>query len=491
MGARNAPVFFGASIAITAVMWPPLHAKIESAPQKTMKQPIIHRSRFGCDCQRGSPAQCIHVTNLPGKMCIRPNQLSLGYIVFVIGEMTATTHIRGIFPRELIMFIAEKYIAIGLPMIACGYSCVIVAFNEIGNIKVAGDPVNVAANICWQTDGSITNYNTRTSMFQVTLPICSVIGGHMFGIATTQNGFFSWGNNAFGQLGLGDFNTVLIPEYSCVHGRVIAADCGSVHVMMIIDPYAQDDGGSLGSRPLGDGPRSVSADTSMRTAAHPEGTSAQPEPPCDNGVEIARARAEACSRGMLLYGWGSNWGFRLGLPGTGDMSDSDCTPKLVPISDVSAVSCQMGYSLILAAGCVYLCRDDSRGPRKLRYTDVVEIFACCYQFAIYVREPFTGAIVRIFDEIPGASKQKPNEEPPDVFTHRSCEYDTINNCRRGHHRRVACSWVNLLRKSEFPGVPILIESAHDCAIVLTSRGLYMLEENTDKSVDIRFAGCNW
>jgi hypothetical protein len=421
----------------------------------------------------------------PGKMDLQGidalnrgvGSVSIGFIVLVIAEIAKISETS--FPRELIMIIAGKFMIRSLPMIACKYSGAIVAFNGVddrgladtkcaetskdigyiagtsahpeslsmlsdniggrGSLKgvAVGDTGNCAstATIYWQINGYISNYTTRTYTFRLNMPIIGVICGHVFGIAMTQNGYFGWGDNSFGQLGLGDLITERIPVYACVLGRVIAADCGGSHVMMILYENTH----ILSDR--------VATDAACRRHT-----------------------------GMSLYGWGSNAGFRLGLSGDADLGDTARVPRRVSIDNVSAVSCGGGYSLILAAGCVYLCKDDPRGPVKLKYDSVVEIFACCYRFVIYLQEPLTHRIIRVFDEIPALFKRSAGND----FGYEPCRYEMINrggDHSRDHFRsqRIKCSLTDLLSGSDLSGVLISIASTHNWAIVSTSRGLYLIE----------------
>jgi hypothetical protein len=198
-----------------------------------------------------------------------------------------------------------------------------------------------------QLPGVSMNLATKESIpHRISYPLIDVACGYQFMMAFARNGFLSWGNNDFGQLGLGDYVRRDLPVFSQVDGHVIAMSCGDSHAMMLIFGYVR--GG----------------------------------------------------RGNRLFGWGCNRCNCLGLKymhaGTSrDIFNNIAVPQSVEVDDVSSMVCGDDYSLILARGCLWVCRDIDEpggcgiGPHKLeingsgRIGRIIGMFACCYQYVFW------------------------------------------------------------------------------------------------------------
>jgi hypothetical protein len=183
-------------------------------------------------------------------------------------------------------------------------------------------------------------------------------------IATCERGFYSWGAANGGCLATNTAGAQVPPvgglAYIPIGMPIIMIACGRRHVIMIIQTAKRSDTTYIEAVKRGE-----IADTS------------------------------GCSVQHSLYGWGhiAGLGLKYHYPRMSFEPTYYDLPQQIPIDDPDCVACGDDYSLILAHGVVYLCQDtevqsegggryNGLGPRKLGFSEVTKMFACCGSYVI-------------------------------------------------------------------------------------------------------------
>lgn len=236
-------------------------------------------------------------------------------------------------PRELVMYTAWLCARVSVPLVSYHRNHLSVATSLGGHgFSTCREPRSTTGDgLYWQ---DLVTVQTASDLEFVRCgTVTHLVSGCGFTIAVTAAGYYPWGANDFGQLGLGDRTDVRFPELRVTAKRIITIACGTYHVMIIF-------------------------------------------------VGI---------RGNVLNGWGLNTYNCLGLPQGERLHDDldgwfgcEPEPRFVDITDPCAVICGDEYSLVLARGRVWLCgcaiganSQGYAGPVKLEYVGVTRIIECC------------------------------------------------------------------------------------------------------------------
>lgn len=256
-----------------------------------------------------------------------------------------------------------------------------------------------------------------------------IVCGDDFAIGVSSTGKFCWGNNEYGQLGLGDAITPANPIYVHVSGSIIDIACGSTHTLMIV--YAYTHGTHSYER------------TAYTTHA------------CEHTREYA------------LYAHGCNEDGQLGVK----LRTNALTPQRVNIANPSAVVCGIHYSLVLAGGCVYRLGDrgdtTNDAPVKLQFTDIVRVSTCCSAYRLWRRGETNPMVIT-----DSGNGQWMDGDACRQDAHISISNFTVAGVDVSH---TSCGVIEIINRGSIatlPGIILAIDGSDGYAIVTTTRGVF-------------------
>lgn len=343
--------------------------------------------------------------------------------------MPRLSHSYGIvIPRDIVLFIAWLYFSIVRPIFTCGSDSAImmnvsgrdlVTWGHRRGGRICIDMSQDAPFMCGQVGPSL-----------VDVSIDGVACGICFAVAWNTRGFYGWGCNEYGQLGLGDQNDEKNPVFVPM-ANVVTISAGDHHCAMII---------VVG----GPGGRGDSAGDFA-----------------DNAKNI-------------LMGWGNN---ETGCV----LVDGECailSPCVIPISDPIAVSCGSYRTAILTIDGVWICGSNEFGRQVAKLClrgSFTRIFMCCW---IVIAESSAGYEHYSSDDVDQNSSMY-REWPGYGCTSDS---EDIINYHRKYGYYVPCSAMYAFagcRLGAHPGKLLAISGGDGYMIVTTTRGAYAYSYTTD------------
>jgi hypothetical protein len=338
-------------------------------------------------------------------------------------------------PREVIMYITYIYFGLIRPMFGYGDDFAIMYNRAVVTWKQWSPCGRMLA---FQTDDNNVRLSVEQQVGHQLGRIDHIVCGFDFAIAYRGDARYSWGNNSFGQLGLGDNHRgdrrVQGPSliYMHSHSRIISISAGFNHVMMITANVPSDGVANNQTQAANGKPYSGSAETS-------------------------------------LLGWGSNNNGSLGL-------DNECNvynPRVLGVGGPLAAICVGGRSLVLTRDGVYLYGHETTPnastarPVRLEFPNssgpISRIHLCCRRAFVQTDSVWLGNSVHHC-----SAKKWLNGR-------RAVNFDTIPQC-------CALDFLEDLNgdlMQRLPGKILSISGGEVYLIITTTRGVFSYVEISD------------